>query len=270
MSLLQNGFAHGKIDMRLDVYLHSSGKAKSRTRAKDYIESGYVTVNGRAVGKPGIEISETDDVSVVIPSDVFVGRGAKKLEGALDAFSIDPTGLRCIDVGASTGGFTEVLLRRGAEFVCAVDSGHGQLDPSLSSDTKVRNAEGINARYMTSEDVGEGYSLAVMDVSFISQTYIHPALFALMSEDGVLVTLVKPQFELDAKSIGKGVVTKEENRLRALERVYESVLIHGFYVRDAVRSPIKGGDGNTEYLFYVCRGTEDPSVRSKLKMLSKQ
>lgn len=256
--------------MRLDIYLHSSGEAKSRSRAKEYIESGYVTVNGKTANKPSLEISDTDIVSVAVPTGEFVGRGAKKLDGALDAFGIDVSGCRCIDIGASTGGFTEVLLRRGAEFVCAVDSGHGQLDPSLASDPRVKNAEGINARYMNSEQVGEGYSIAVMDVSFISQTYIHPALFPLLSEDGALVTLVKPQFELDAKSIGKGVVTKAENRLRALFRVYESVILHGFYVRDAIVSPIKGGDGNTEYLFFVCRGKEDPSVREKLKILAKQ
>ena len=264
------GCAVEKTDMRLDVYLYNQGDAKSRSKAKEYIESGYVTVNGKTVNKSSLDISDDDVVSVDVPSDEFVGRGAKKLDKALDSFCVDVSGKRCIDVGASTGGFTEVLLRRGAEFVCSVDSGHGQLDASLASNERVRNAEGINARYMNAEQVGEGYSIAVMDVSFISQTYIHPALFALMNEDGILVTLVKPQFELDAKSIGKGVVTKAENRLRALLRVYESVIVHGFYVRDAILSPIKGGDGNTEYLFFVCRGEEDPSVREKLKMLAKQ
>ena len=244
--------------------------AKSRTRAKEYIENGYVTVNGKVANKASVDISDSDIVSVAPLTDEYVGRGAKKLDGALDAFGVDPSGKRCIDVGASTGGFTEVLLRRGADFVCAVDSGHGQLDATLVSDSRVKNAEGINARYMNAEQVGDQYSVAVMDVSFISQTYIHPALFPLLREDGVLVTLVKPQFELDAKSIGKGVVMKAEKRLKALLRVYESVILHGFYVRDAILSPIKGGDGNTEYLFFVCRGEEDSSVREKLKILAKQ
>ena len=256
--------------MRLDVYLQSTGAARSRTRAREYIESGFVTVNGLPAKKASEDVSESDDIRVDIPTGEYVGRGAKKLECALDSFGVDPQGLRCIDIGASTGGFTEVLLRRGAVYVCAVDSGHGQLDPSLVGDRRVRNAEGINARYMTSAEVGEGYSLAVMDVSFISQTYIHPALFSLLSEEGVLVALVKPQFELDARSVGKGVVTKPENRYKALVRVYESVLIYGFYVSDVILSPIKGGDGNTEYLYLVRRGEEDPSVREKLKQLSKQ
>ena len=264
------GSARERTDMRLDVYLQSTGMAKSRTRAREYIESGFVTVNGKTARKPSEDVCDTDDVTVDIPADEYVGRGAKKLEGALDTFSVDPMGLKCIDVGASTGGFTEVLLRRGAEFVCAVDSGHGQLDHTLARDPRVRNAEGINARYMTSAEVGEGYSLAVMDVSFISQTYIHPALFSLMEEDAELITLVKPQFELDARSVGKGVVTKPENRYKALLRVYESVLIYGFHVSDAILSPIKGGDGNTEYLFLVRRGEEDCAMREKLKLLSKQ
>lgn len=256
--------------MRLDVYLQSTGSAKSRTRAREYIERGYVTVNGRPAKKPSEDVSGSDSVTVSVPSDEYVGRGAKKLESALDSFCVDPQGRRCIDVGASTGGFTEVLLRRGARFVCAVDSGHGQLDPSLVNDPRVRNAEGTNARYMTAENVGEGYSLAVMDVSFISQTYIHPSLFSLMDDDGVLITLVKPQFELDAKSIGKGVVTRPEYRYKALLRVYESVLIYGYHVSDVIISPIKGGDGNTEYLYLVRKGAEDPEVREKLKNISKQ
>ncbi len=256
--------------MRLDVYLQSTGAARSRTRAREYIESGYVKVNGKTAKKPSEDIRDTDTIAVSIPSDDYVGRGARKLECALDSFGVDPCGLKCIDVGASTGGFTEVLIRRGAESVCALDSGHGQLAPSLASDPRVRNAEGINARYMTPAEAGEGYSLAVMDVSFISQTYIHPSLFTLLSEDGILITLVKPQFELDARSVGKGVVTKPELRYKALCRVYESVLLHGYHVSDAIMSPIKGGDGNIEYLYLVRRGEEDTAVKEKLKSLANQ
>ena len=256
--------------MRLDVYLQSTGFAKSRTKAKEYIDSGLVTVNGITVKKASYEIGEADVAAVDTPKDEYVGRGAHKLEGALAAFGISPSGKKCIDVGASTGGFTEVLLRHGATSVTAVDSGHGQLDASLVADARVTNAEGCNARYMTADEVGEGYSLAVMDVSFISQTYIFPALFPLMDETGVLVTLVKPQFELDAKSVGKGVVTKADSRHRALVRVYEAALVHGYYVKDAIISPIRGGDGNTEYLFLIQRGSEDEKIREKLKELSKQ
>ena len=255
--------------MRLDVYLQSNEIAKSRTRAKEYISGGLVKVNGTVITKPSYDVADSDDVTVDVPQDEYVGRGAHKLEGALDTFRLDVSGRRCIDVGASTGGFTEVLLRRGALSVTALDSGHGQLDPSLMRDPRVRNVEGCNARYMTKDVAGDGYSLAVMDVSFISQTYIHPALFPLLSEDGVLVTLVKPQFELDAKSVGRGVVTKAEQRYKALLRVYESTLIYGYRVSDAIVSSIKGGDGNVEYLFLVERGEEITSVREKLKEKSR-
>ncbi len=270
LQLWQNGSAKEEADMRLDVYLQSSGLVKSRTRAKEYISRGFVSVNGKISEKPSLDISETDIVFLDIPKGEYVGRGAHKLESALESFGIDVGGARCIDIGASTGGFTEVLLRRGASAVTAVDSGHGQLDESLLRDSRVTNIEGCNARYMTAADVGDGFSVAVMDVSFISQTYIHPALFPLLSRNGVLISLVKPQFELDAKSVGKGVVTRPENREKALMRVYDSVLLYGFYVSDAMLSPIKGGDGNTEYLFLIKRGEELPSVRERLKSLSKQ
>ena len=256
--------------MRLDVYLQQNGKAKSRTKAKEYIERGIVRVNGRTVTKAGYELSEGDAVLMDDVTGEYVGRGAHKLEGALDAFGIDVTGARCIDVGASTGGFTEVLLRRGAASVCAVDSGHGQLDPTLLSDARVTNIEGCNARYMTRDEVGSGYGLAVMDVSFISQTYIYASLFPLLSEDGVLVTLVKPQFELDARRVGHGVVKKAEHRFDAMMRVCDAVIPLGFCVKDAILSPIKGGDGNTEYLFLIERGQQHSLSREKLRELSKQ
>ena len=256
--------------MRIDVYLQSHGMAKSRTKAKEYIERGIVSVNGKTVTKAGYELCEGDEVLMADVSDEYVGRGAHKLEGALDRFGIDVEGLRCIDVGASTGGFTEVLLRRGALSVTAVDSGHGQLDPKLADDPRVKNIEGCNARYMTANEVGCGYELAVMDVSFISQTYIFEALFPLLSEGGALVTLVKPQFELDRKRVGQGVVKKAEHRYEAMMRVYEAALPFGFYVKDAVISPIKGGDGNTEYLFLIEKGQCCPIDSEKLKALSKQ
>lgn len=256
--------------MRLDLYLQSSGMARSRTRAKEYVSLGRVKVNGKTVSKPSVDISDADEVTLDFDPDEYVGRGAHKLEGALDAFLLDVRGKRCIDVGASTGGFTEVLLRRGARSVTALDAGHGQLDPVLAQEPRVRNVEGCNARYMTSDEVGCGYDVAVMDVSFISQTYIHPALFPLLSDSGVLVTLVKPQFELDSKSVGKGVVAKAEHRYKALVRVYESVLLYGYRVTDVITSSIRGGDGNVEYLFLVERGEERSQVREKLKRLSNE
>ena len=255
--------------MRLDVYLQSRELVKSRTRAKEYISLGRVKVNGNVVTKPSYETTEADVVTLESDSLEYVGRGAHKLEGALDAFCIDVAGARCIDVGASTGGFTEVLLRRGAASVTAVDSGHGQLDSSLREDRRVKNIEGCNARYMSEQEVGSGYDIAVMDVSFISQTYIHQALFALLSPRGRLISLVKPQFELDARSVGRGVVTQPEARYKALVRVYDSVLLYGYRVSDAIVSSILGGDGNVEYLYLIERGEELPEIREKLRQLSK-
>ncbi len=257
--------------MRLDLYLTEHKLAKSRTKAKEYIEGGLVSVDGKVVLKASLEVSETDTVSVDFPCEEYVGRGAYKLEGALRDFSLDVKGKRCIDVGASTGGFTDVLLKCGAESVTCVDSGHGQLDLTLATDERVRNIEGCNARYMTADEVGYGYGVAVMDVSFISQTYIFPALFPLLCEDGVLVTLVKPQFELERKNVGKGGIVKEsQDRLKAMLRVYEAALVFGFRVTDAAVSSIKGGDGNTEYVFLIERGEEIAAIKEKLKKLSRE
>ncbi len=256
--------------MRLDIYLTEHGYSKSRTKAKEYIERGLVSVDGNVVLKASCEVAEGECVCVTEPKHEYVGRGAHKLEGALRDFMLDVKGKKCIDVGASTGGFTDVLLRHGAESVCCVDSGHGQLAPSIASDIRVKNIEGCNARYMSADSVGDSYDIAVMDVSFISQTYIFPTLLPLLSEQGVLVSLVKPQFELERRHIGKGGIVKgAEARYTALLRVYEAVLMFGFRVSDAVISEIRGGDGNTEYLFMIERGEEKNEIREKLKLLAK-
>lgn len=255
--------------MRLDLYMVSAGMCKSRTKAKEHIECGRVKVNSKTVFKAGFDVDADDLVEFEEPGDEYVGRGAHKLVGALSEFGIDVTERKCIDVGASTGGFTDVLLRCGAKSVTCVDSGHGQLDERLVHDARVTNIEGCNARYMTADEVGDGYAIAVMDVSFISQTYIFPALLPLIAEDGVLISLVKPQFELDSASVGKGVVKNPTKRLDALLRVYESLTPYGFCVLDATISKIKGGDGNTEYLFLIGRGEQLPHVKDKLKGLSR-
>ncbi len=256
--------------MRLDLYLTDSGKVKSRTKAKEYIERGLVRVGGNVVTKASFDVSDEDTVALDEPKGEYVGRGAHKLEGALRAFSLDVSGKKCIDIGASTGGFTDVLLRRGADSVTCVDSGHGQLDAALMANARVTNIEGCNARYMTSDEVGCGYDIAVMDVSFISQTYIFPALFPLLADGGVLVSLVKPQFELERKDVGKGGIVKEASaRLNALMRVHDALSLYGFCVRDAVVSDIHGGDGNTEYLFLIERGTDTPKIKEKIKLLSR-
>ncbi len=256
--------------MRLDLYLTERKNIKSRTKAKEYIERGLVFVDEEKITKASYDVGDMQDVSINMPKDEYVGRGAHKLVCAIEAFSVDVKDKKCIDVGASTGGFTEVLLRQGARCVTCVDSGHGQLAPKLSSDGRVTNIEGCNARYMTEHEVGSGYGIAVMDVSFISQTYIFPALLPLLCEDGILISLVKPQFESERKDVGRGGIVKEASaRLSALLRVYEALPIYGYRVSDAVVSSIKGGDGNTEYLFKIERGEELPQIREKLKLLSR-
>ena len=188
----------------------------------------------------------------------FVGRGGFKLEAALDHFNVEVKGLRCIDVGASTGGFTDCLLQRGAAYVLAVDCGHGQLDPGLACDERVSQLEGFNARNLSPYETGELFDLAVMDVSFISQTLIHLPLSSVLKKGAMFITLVKPQFEAGRKSLSnKGIVKSETDRKSALKKVFESADASGFVLKGYIESPIKGGDGNTEYLAaFVFNGKE--------------
>ncbi len=208
--------------LRLDAYLFSSGLATSRSAAKTLIESGSVTVSGKVVTKPSLDI--TDQPVGILPGAMpYVSRGGLKLEAALIAFNIDVNGLRCIDVGASTGGFTDCLLQRGADSVLCVDCGHGQLDPKIAADCRVTSFEGFNARELSPDKTGGTFDMCVMDVSFISQTLIHPALAAVLNNGALFVSLVKPQFEAGRSELnGKGIVKSEQARLRAVERVRES------------------------------------------------
>ena len=192
--------------MRLDLFLVDKALADSRQRAQRLIKNGCVSVDGKILTKPSedvdtanehlIEITETDD-------ERYVSRGGLKLEGALSAFGISPKGMICADIGASTGGFTDCLLQNGAEKVYAFDSGSGQLHSKLKNDKRVISKEGFNARYITLSDVGERVDMVVMDVSFISQTIIIPALVKLLRENGIFVTLIKPQFEAGRSALGK-------------------------------------------------------------------
>lgn len=242
--------------MRIDVYLAKNGHTQSRTRAQQLIEEGKVKLDGITVLRSREEVDETLPHTLEIAQDDgFVGRGGYKLEAALDAFDIDVTGAWGIDVGASTGGFTDCLLRRCAARVYAVDSGCGQLSDVLLGDARVVNIEKCNARYLTGDMLGEeflihgGADVIVMDVSFISQTYILPALVPLLKEGGHIVSLIKPQFELDKKSIGKGGVVKDAAARRgAVTRVLGAAGELGLLSEGVICSPIRGGDGNVEYL----------------------
>ena len=261
--------------MRADLYLVSVGAAESRTAARKLIEAGAVSVDGKTLKKVSEEILEGNHEITVgeIEELKYVSRGGLKLEAILAAFPRDLSGAVVADIGASTGGFTHCLLTMGAARVYCIDSGHGQLHPTIAGDPRVRNGEGMNARHLTRDDLvslemtatGESLGVdgtpftglvdgAVMDVSFISQTLIHPALAEIIKDGGFLYTLIKPQFEAGASALGKGgVVKKETDRRAAVERVCVSAEACGFQMQQIIPSPIRGGDGNVEYMAYFTR-----------------
>ncbi len=263
--------------MRADVYIHINGYADSRKKAQVLIDLKAVSIDGKIVKKPSENIDDGLPHSVEVSfKEKYVGRGGLKLEKALELFNISVRGCRCIDIGASTGGFTDCLLQNGAESVCAVDSGRGQLHPSLLNDPRVTSYEGMNARDLSLAYVGgERFDIAVMDVSFISQTYIIPCVSGgILRVGGIFVSLIKPQFEAGRAALDKhGVVKKPSDRYSAAIRVAESAYANGFELLDMTDSPIKGGDGNTEYLAAFSltgnMGSEIPAeVLSKIKQIT--
>ena len=247
--------------MRVDLYLFQNGHAESREQARRLIEAGAVCLDGITVKKPSAAVDENaaHSVEIVKPAaERYVGRGGLKLEGALEYFGIDPAGVIALDIGASTGGFTDCLLQRGAARVYAVDSGEGQLHPRLRADSRVVNIEKCNARSMTPDTIGERVDLAVMDVSFISQTCILPVIPPLMRESGQLISLIKPQFEAGRSAVGKGgIVRHREHREAAIRRVLECAASVGLSCIGLTVSPITGGDGNVEYLARFCPATDE-------------
>ena len=209
--------------MRFDLFLVEKAYAESRQKAQRLIKNGCVSVDGKVMTKPAEDIDADAEHLIEIKEtegERYVSRGGLKLEGALKNFNISPNGLVCADIGASTGGFTDCLLQHGAKRVYAFDSGSGQLHSKLKSDDRVISKEGFNARYITPEDVGEGVDLVVMDVSFISQTMIIPAIVKLLRRKGTFITLIKPQFEAGTSGVGKnGIVTNSAYRFLAVKRV---------------------------------------------------
>jgi 23S rRNA (cytidine1920-2'-O)/16S rRNA (cytidine1409-2'-O)-methyltransferase len=234
---------------RLDQLLVARGLADSRARARDAILRGHVTVGGRPADKPGLSVAEDVDLAVTDPAGAYVSRAALKLVAGLDHFGFEVTGRDCLDVGASTGGFTQVLLERGAARVAALDVGHGQLHPRLAGDRRVTNIEGLNARDLTEADLPFQPEVVVSDVSFISLTLALPPALALARRPAVGIFLVKPQFEAGRPAIGKGGLVDEATGRTAAERVRDALDgCHGWRVHDLIASPILGGDGNHEYL----------------------
>ena len=234
---------------RLDQLLVKRGLMPTRARAADAVRRGEVRVAGDVETKPGARVDEAAAIEVDDPAARWVSRAALKLVGALDAFDLVPEGRDCLDVGASTGGFTQVLLERDAARVAALDVGHGQLHPRLTGDRRVTNIEGLNARDLTEADLPFRPDVIVSDVSFISLTLALPPALAIARRPAVGIFLVKPQFEAGRPAIGKGGLVDEATGRAAAERVRDALDgCHGWRVHDLIASPILGGDGNHEYL----------------------
>lgn len=237
---------------RLDALMIHRGMCDSREQAKRLVLAGEVKVDGRLVDKPAERFGE-DAVVEIKEKPKFVGRGGLKLEGALEAFGIDVTGWVCMDVGASTGGFTDCLLQRGAARVHAIDVGTNQLVWKLRNDPRVISKEKFNARHMEPKDIGEEVRLAVMDLSFISLTKVLPAVFGVLEDGGDVVCLIKPQFELEREDIGKGGIVRDEVlRERAVEKIRRFVTEEfGREWRGVIPASIAGMDGNQEFLAWI-------------------
>ena len=253
--------------MRADIYLFSNGFAKSRSHAKALIESGSVKIDGTVIDKASFEINESVHSVEITDTQKYVSRGGLKLEAALDAFGVIIYGKSAIDIGASTGGFTDCLLKRGIRSVVCVDSGTGQLDPRVASDERVTNIEKYNARELEKSIVPGGADVVVMDVSFISQTLIIPRIPEVLKDNGAFVSLIKPQFEAGRAAIGKGGLVKSKaDREAAVFRVIDFAATVRLICTGLIVSPITGGDGNTEYLA-IFKKKGDPIAREAVKKI---
>ena len=241
--------------MRLDALLVHKGLVESREKARALILAGQVDVGGHGAHKAGTLVHVEADVRVIGPEHPWVSRGGLKLAHALDVFAVDVAGVLALDIGASTGGFTDVLLQRGARHVIALDVGHGQLHWKLRQDARVTAIEGANARYLTREalpDIGPGVGLVVIDVSFISLTLIFPVLPPLLAPRAPVIALVKPQFEAGRQDVGrKGVVSRPEVHQRVIAQVTAAAAEVGLERRDLTESPITGAQGNKEFLMLL-------------------
>jgi 23S rRNA (cytidine1920-2'-O)/16S rRNA (cytidine1409-2'-O)-methyltransferase len=238
---------------RADQVLVERGFFESRAKAQAAIAAGLVVVGGQPVRKASDLLDPAAEVVAEAPHP-YVSRGGVKLVAALDAFGIDPAGRICLDVGASTGGFTDVLLRRGATKVYSVDVGHGQLHPSLLADARVVSLERTDIRRLEEPSLVAAIDLAVIDVSFISLKLVLPAVTAFMSDAAELVALIKPQFEAGREHVAKGVVRDEATHRAVCAEIDASLREQGFEVLGTIPSPILGGDGNREFLIGAKRG----------------
>jgi len=238
--------------VRLDVALVERALVETRSKAQSLIMARRILVNGRYVDKAGATVTDDDELRIEELEHPWVGRGGMKLAGAIERFGVDLQGKICADIGASTGGFTDVMLKHGAAKVYAIDVGYGQLDVSLRNDPRVVNREKVNARYLQPENFDDPIGFVSIDVSFISLKLILPAVAGFLR--GELVALIKPQFEVGKHDVGKGGIVRDEGlRAAAVQSVVEFAGANGFVVKGVIESPIKGAEGNVEYLMYAVR-----------------
>ncbi|MGN6762367.1 MAG: TlyA family RNA methyltransferase [Leifsonia sp.] len=255
-------------DRRLDVALAERGLARSRSHAAALIADGLVTIDGRPALRPSAKVGDGQELRIA-GADHYVSRGAHKLIAALDAFGVDPAGRVALDAGASTGGFSQVLLERGAARVIAVDFGHGQLSPALAGEERLESYEGVNVRSLTAEALGEltgsdvRPDLVVADLSFISLTQVLSALVATATGGADFVLLIKPQFEVGRQGIREGVVRDAGLRANAVSDVLWAAHDAGLGTAGLIASPIAGGHGNREFLAWLRAGAPDPSGLSE-------
>jgi len=247
------GAGQAKVKERIDVALVAKGLCDSREKAARLLLAGAVTVDGKRVDKPGALVAPGADLRVTARPK-FVSRGGDKLVHALNAFAVSPKGRVCIDVGASTGGFTHCLLEAGASRVYAVDVGQGQLDASLRADGRVVVMEKTNARQLAPDAFPDSPGLATLDISFISLEKVLPSVFGVLTHDGEAVALVKPQFEIGKGLVGKGGVVRDAAHHRAVvSRVARFCVLRGWHVRGVTASPLKGPKGNREFFLHLTR-----------------
>lgn len=236
---------------RLDIFLVEKAYVKSRSKAKELVLNGSVSVNGKTAKKPSALVDEDCEIIISEDENQYVGRGAFKLKGAFECFDVSVKDKCCADIGASTGGFTQVLLEKGAKKVYAVDVGHGQLADELVSDKRVVNCEGVNVRDVTPEFFSDSIDFMCGDLSFISLRLVIPLLKECLAENGEMIMLIKPQFEAGRTALNKkGIVRDKKDHLRVLQELSDFFYDCGLAVLGISPSPIKGGDGNIEYLAY--------------------
>ncbi|MGB9769227.1 MULTISPECIES: TlyA family RNA methyltransferase [Caldisericum] len=235
---------------RLDEEILRRGLLDSRTFAKTFILEGKVLINGRKAIKPSELVDENVTIEI-LEEKKYVSRGGFKLEFALDQFGVNPCDKICLDIGSSTGGFTDCLLKRGAKKVYAIDVGKNLLDPTLKKDSRVILIEGFNARYLSKEIINEPVDLVAIDVSFISILKILPNLFPILKESGEVVSLIKPQFEGEPRYLKKGIIKDKSIHITILKTLLKNIENLGFVVQSVTYSPIKGGKGNIEFFFHI-------------------